>query len=178
MEGGRGGFGYVNLHNYPLYRPSPPLTAIDRFLWGQKENLLVPKNGFFDFSSSCSNNYDSCSNGGGILWPSGANETIFVDGLLLDGETQNWRNDDVNPNLGLKDSESKLSVEKNCGGVRKKVKGGYSTNLIKGQWTDEEDRLYLTSLSLSLSIFLLNFHLISSQSSLVILFSFFLFTYT
>ncbi|KAM7501820.1 hypothetical protein LguiB_000724 [Lonicera macranthoides] len=139
MEGGKGGFGYVNLHNYPLYRPSPPLTAIDRFLWDQKEKFLVPENEFFDFSSSCSN-YDSCSNGGGILWPSGTNETIFVDGLLLDGETQNWRNDDVNPNLGLKDSESKLLVEKNCGGLGKRVKGGYSTNLIKGQWTDEEDR--------------------------------------
>ncbi|KAI8015290.1 Transcription factor MYB119 [Camellia lanceoleosa] len=61
--GGGGGFGYVNLQNNPsLYRPSPPLTAIER----------------------------------------------------------------------------------NCKGVAKRAKGGSSTTtLIKGQWTDEEDRKLL-----------------------------------
>ncbi|KAA8543754.1 hypothetical protein F0562_022069 [Nyssa sinensis] len=150
MEGGGGsadGFGYGNFQNNPLpYRLSPSLTAIDRFLCRQshfsqqqiqnkvKNNgTLVSANGFADFSSS-SGAIGSYT--GGLCWPS-QTDTSFVDGIFLDGETLNWTNE-TNPDLGLNEAEK--SSQKNSRGAGKRVNNVSSTTVIKGQWTDEEDR--------------------------------------
>ncbi|CAL5334039.1 unnamed protein product [Camellia sinensis] len=153
MEGaGGGGFGYVNLQNNPsLYRPSPPLTATERFLSSKNnhfshkqtqnnvhnQGLLVPASVYSGFSSA----------GGAIggysndfLGPSFP-EKSFMDGLFHDSETLKWTYE-IDPNMGL--NEDDKSTEKNCKGVAKRAKCGSSTStLIKGQWTDEEDRKLL-----------------------------------
>ncbi|XP_059663840.1 transcription factor MYB119-like [Cornus florida] len=150
MEGGEsGGLGYGYLQNtHPSYRPSPPLRAIDRFLCSQNHSshqpprndvknkgTLVPENGFFDFSSSSG---AIGSYAGGVSWPC-LPKTSFVDGLLLDGEALNW-NHEGNPKVGLKE-EVNLAQKKSGDLGKRTNKGGYSTGLIiKGQWTEEEDR--------------------------------------
>ena len=83
-----GGFGYGNFqphhhhHHHPLYRPSPPLTAMDRFLVGQShfsqrqaqnsrrnDGIRVSGNGFHDFYSK-NGAVVSCGSGyfHGSLW--------------------------------------------------------------------------------------------------------------
>ncbi|KAI8015298.1 hypothetical protein LOK49_LG05G01404 [Camellia lanceoleosa] len=147
--GGGGGFGYVNLQNNPsLYRPSPPLTAIEMF-WSSKNNhfshqqtqnnvhnqgLLVPASVYGGFSSSGGAIGGYSSNFLGPSFP----EKSFIDGLFHDSETLKWTYE-IDPNMGL--SEDAKSKERNCKGVAKRAKGGSSTTtLIKGQRTDEEDR--------------------------------------
>ena len=135
-----GGFGYGNFqphhhqhHHHPLYRPSPPLTAIDRFLVGQShfsqrqaqnsgrnDGNGVSGNGFHDFYSK-SGAVVSC--GSGVLpW-----QPLGEEGL----------------NLKEKESlEGKVGKTSSRGSSGKRVKGGfgYSATLIKGQWSAEEDR--------------------------------------
>ncbi|KAF8397319.1 hypothetical protein HHK36_016232 [Tetracentron sinense] len=146
MEG-RGGFGYGHLAKNPhLLRTTPPLKAIERFLWSPNNpsqtqversvDGLVSANGFREFSSSVGaiDGY-----GSGVLWPS-LQETNFVDGLLVDGESLNWTHE-RNHKMGFR-GEVKLGDEKNTAGwVGKRVKGGSSATSIKGQWTEEEDSL-------------------------------------
>lgn len=143
VGGGGGGFGHRNLQNNPhIYRPTPPLTAIDRFLWGQShfkhqhiqdsernKEKLVSTNGLCSFSSSSGAI-------GAVSLPS-FQETSFVDGLFADGDSLNWTHE-RNPNEVLKD-EVKVPG-KNFRGTGKKGKKGSSSALIKGQWTEEEDR--------------------------------------
>ncbi|KAL7247325.1 hypothetical protein ACSBR2_002274 [Camellia fascicularis] len=154
MEGaGGGGFGYVNLQNNPsLYRPSPPLTAIERFFSSKNnhfshkqtqnnvhnQGLLVPASVYGGFSSSggAIGSYSS-----DFLGPSFP-EKSFMDRLFHDSETLKWTYE-IDPNMGL--SEDDKSTERNCKGVAKRAKGGSSTTtLIKGQWTDEEDSIAYT----------------------------------
>lgn len=148
MESGGGGggggcssFGYGNLQHKPhIYRPSPPLTAIDRFLWGQSnfsqqqtqnnvknnERVVLPTSGAI-----------GAAYGSEFLWANNQ-EASFVDGFFADGETLiNWshgRNQNVSTN-----EENKVAT-KSCKGTGKRAKKGSSAALIKGQWTDEEDR--------------------------------------
>ncbi|XP_010257103.1 PREDICTED: transcription factor TT2-like [Nelumbo nucifera] len=154
MEGG--GFGYGLLEKKPhSLRPLPPLTAIDRFLWSPsdlfpkhteinkiKRDTVISANGFRSFSSP------SPSGGGaraaddgyssGVLLPSSTQDMSFIDGLFAEGDSVNYR-PDRNRSEGVRE-EMKLG-EKNATCMGKRVKGGSSANLIKGQWTDEEDRL-------------------------------------
>ncbi|KAK2967052.1 hypothetical protein RJ640_015272 [Escallonia rubra] len=124
-----GGFRYGNLQNNPpsSQRPSPPLTAIDRFLWSQKnvENnrTLVSSNGFCDFSS-CGGSIGAYD-GGGVSWP--------IDSSFFDGEKY------ISAVVYKEEAKPSTKISK---GMAKRVKnGGLSTAaLIKGQWTDEEDR--------------------------------------
>ncbi|XP_050236704.1 transcription factor MYB64-like [Mercurialis annua] len=155
MEGGGGlggggpggGFGFGNLLNNPsgAYRPTPPpLTAVDRFLWGRShftnQNSVKNKettNGLYDFSSSSSG--AMANNGVSSLW-SCLQEINFVDGLFADGDSHNYWLYDANPNVDL---EQQVTVsDKGCNnGIGKKPKKGRSCpTLIKGQWTEEEDR--------------------------------------
>ncbi|KAL7247333.1 hypothetical protein ACSBR2_002282 [Camellia fascicularis] len=153
MEGaGGGGFGYVNLQNNPsLYRPSPPLTAIERFLSSKNnhfshkqtqnnvhnQGLLVPASVYGGFSSSSGAIGGYSSDFLGLSFP----EKSFMDGLFHDSETLKWTYE-IDPNMGL--SEDDKSTERNCKGVAKRAKCGSSTTtLIKGQWTNEEDRKLL-----------------------------------
>ena len=133
-----GGFGYGNFqphhhHHHPLYRPSPPLMAIDRFLVSQShfsqrrdqnserngENG-VSGNGFYVFYSK---NGAVVSYGSGVLpW-----QPLGEEGL----------------NLKEKESpEEKVGKTSSRGSSGKRVKGGfgYCATLIKGQWSAEEDR--------------------------------------
>ncbi|CAL5334029.1 unnamed protein product [Camellia sinensis] len=153
MEGaGGGGFGYVNLQNNPsLYRPSPPLTAIERFFSSKNnhfshkqtqnnvhnQGLLVPASVYGGFSSSGGAIGGYLSDFLGPSFP----EKSFMDRLFHDSKTLKWTYE-IDPNMGL--SEDDKSTERNCKGVAKRAKGGSSTTtLIKGQWTDEEDRKLL-----------------------------------
>ena len=120
----------------PFYRPSLPLTAIERFLLDKnnfsvqrKEPLFFPSGceGFSPFGGAIGRCLD------GFSWPSFP-EICFKDNLFLDRETLKWMNE-VNPN-----HEEDKPMERDLKGGGKRVKGGYSTALIKGQWTDEEDR--------------------------------------
>ncbi|KAJ4972550.1 hypothetical protein NE237_005724 [Protea cynaroides] len=111
-----------------LIRSTRPLTAIERFLLGpndlslkqQIERNVVPD--VYGVSSSC---------------PIRSIDVPFVDGLFVDGGSFNV-GQDKNHKLGL--GEITLG-DKKREELRKKVKGGASANWIKGQWTDEEDRL-------------------------------------
>ncbi|CAK7331282.1 unnamed protein product [Dovyalis caffra] len=142
--GGFGGrFGHQNLqNNRSVYRPTPPLTAIDRFLFGQshftpqniqnndkKNETLVSTNGLCGFSPP---------NGaiGAVPWPS-FSETSFVDGLFIDEDSLNWTYEG-NPNGGF---TGEVNVSgKSSKEMGKKTKKGSCATLIKGQWTEEEDR--------------------------------------
>ncbi|KAK6927084.1 hypothetical protein RJ641_008803 [Dillenia turbinata] len=149
MEGG-----VRNIEKNPcIYRGGPPLTAIDRFLWGQNhrthftkqstslknQEKIVLSNGLCDFSTSSSvcvdlgggaisNNYSSS---GGFVWPpppppSLHNMTYIHDGgCFLDGATA---------------KQELQFLDRSSGNTRKRVRGSSSTTLIKGQWTEEEDR--------------------------------------
>lgn len=137
--GGAGGFGLRNLPNNPsIYLPFPPLTAVDRFLWGrgqfsQQQNqsniknneTLVSTNGLYDLSSS---------NGAiaGFPWPC-FQERDFVEGDSL----INWTCE-INPRACL---EGEVNISgRICKGQAKKAKKIPCPSLIKGQWTEEEDR--------------------------------------
>ncbi|XP_042482311.1 transcription factor MYB64-like [Macadamia integrifolia] len=144
MVGGAG-IGYrIPAKNHHLARSTRPLTALGRFLWSpndlsqkqiERTESQIETLGFPNVFgvSSCS----TCPVGAIDGYPTGvSSQTLqdisFVDGLFLDGGslniTQEW-----NHNVGLREQkEAELG---------KKVKPGASANRIKGQWTDEEDRL-------------------------------------
>ncbi|KAF5744522.1 transcription factor MYB44-like isoform X1 [Tripterygium wilfordii] len=136
VNGGGEGIGYANYQTHPpIHRPScPPFSAIDRFLWGQSSHFSTQKNckesGVGGFSSSSS----STGGGGGVLWDC-FQETKFLDGFYGDGESLNWtqeRNPKEEVRVGAKSGSNK--------GVGKRGKKVCNEPLIKGQWTDEEDR--------------------------------------
>ncbi|KAJ1441857.1 SANT/Myb domain [Sesbania bispinosa] len=87
--------------NHSMCRSGPPLTAIDRFLWGQQihANASIFDNQISAFA--CSGASTTCS----FLWPNNTQEA------------------------------RKSSVK-----VGRRPKKGSSVSLIKGQWTEEEDR--------------------------------------
>ncbi|KAJ0020066.1 hypothetical protein Pint_32574 [Pistacia integerrima] len=147
--GGGGGFGYESLQsNKPLiYRSTPPLTAIDRFLWGQSchsnfeqqpQNNAINKEttpngltggGTFSSFSGAISGY-----GGEVLWPN-IQELSFVDGESALINSSYGRNLNVHSK-----EETKVAPKSSSKGTVKKAKKGSSQALIKGQWTDEEDR--------------------------------------
>ncbi|GMP89618.1 hypothetical protein CsSME_00041110 [Camellia sinensis var. sinensis] len=147
MEGdGELGYGYLQ-NKPPLYRPSPPLTAIERFLLGNNNHFSlqptpnivkrnephIPSSGFHGFSP-LRGAIGSFS--GRFSW-SCVPETSFTDRLR---ETVN-RAQNTNLNVGL--NEENISVPTKSKGVVKTVKYRSFTPQIKGKWTDEEDRKLL-----------------------------------
>lgn len=204
MEGGgggvRGAFPYGNNNNnfqgepIPLLRqrrPPPPLTAIDRFLWGaqnlspeqeiltnfkNKTALHNPENVYSDFASSATclsgaiNGHAAAGGvvGGGVVpWLSlPHHDTNFADGIFLNEQNPNWGGQGISPNVAFGDEEDNLE-QKN---PRQREKGGSSANLIKGQWTEDEDRLHHgISLICSCQFFL------PFLCELIVIFSFFFF---
>ncbi|XP_054789564.1 transcription factor MYB64-like [Prosopis cineraria] len=95
-----------------MYRSVPPLTAIDRFLWGQQSQNHK--------TSTVSPNSERSS---------------FIDGFE---QALNWTRTQVPPSccgnrvLGKHDGDDTVG--------RRINKKGSRVSLIKGQWTDEEDR--------------------------------------
>ncbi|KAF7153619.1 hypothetical protein RHSIM_Rhsim01G0235700 [Rhododendron simsii] len=132
MEGG--GFAYVNLRNNPSsYRPGLPFAAIERFVSAGK-----------NLGNGLSSSYGGATGGysvdDGFSWPGLVEKNCIGDinhhHLLFD-----IQRNVVNPNLHLDEEDG--SRERNSKGVEKRAKGGSFINLIKGQWTDEEDRKLL-----------------------------------
>ncbi|PRQ18951.1 putative transcription factor MYB-HB-like family [Rosa chinensis] len=124
-------------HHNQLFKPGPPLTAIDRFLWSQNnaknKERIISSNGFSSFGGAMGDLH-ACSN-----WPpSSLGETSLDELLFLDhGEAMTWPPEKIqNPNMGFKEDQVKVGSK----GVGKRAKTGSSVPLIKGQWTDEEDR--------------------------------------
>ena len=156
-RGGASGYGNLVCNNNKshVYKPSPPLSAIDRFLWGQNQysslhrqqyptqnNVNISKGRVlgsttegmlrgFSFSSDAVGGYVA-----GVSWRSNFEES-FVDGLFVDGDSHPLA-DDKNPKIETK--EVKVSMESFPKGVGKRNKKVTSAALIKGQWTDDEDR--------------------------------------
>ncbi|WCJ18978.1 myb domain protein 119 [Euphorbia peplus] len=124
-EEGGGGRSHEDLQKSPLsYLSIPPLTAVDRFLWGRNH---VKSKETSDFSSISHHEFQ---------WPC-FQEINFVDGLFCDAENLNSLSYDTNPkedDQQTKDCDDKSSKKKG------KKSSGSCPNLIKGQWTEDEDR--------------------------------------
>ncbi|MCE2055402.1 hypothetical protein HAX54_042527 [Datura stramonium] len=148
MEGGEGDGNayqpYQNLpNNIPIFQQGPPLTAINRFLWSQQsqfpsqqsvannnQSVFTQCGGFYDFSS--------CSNGAsGINSWTSFPEASLMDSILFNEENAlHWNNQENDM------AQEMISSPKSSKETRKKAKEGTSstTVLVKGQWTEEEDR--------------------------------------
>ncbi|KAI3507878.1 hypothetical protein L1887_22873 [Cichorium endivia] len=141
MEGGGHGAypNNVTLHKHPLV---PPLTAIGRFLQGQSLQIHFPhqnfektKGRFIPSNGVCG--FSSCSNGGiGGLYDEC--EVSLLPCLSIEKI--------LSPDHGVF-SKGNRNIELNNevirSGKKMKLKGCGRKSLIKGQWTDEEDRKLL-----------------------------------
>ncbi|KAM1995713.1 hypothetical protein ACFX15_028736 [Malus domestica] len=169
MEGGIGGgggggdlgvYGFRNnTQHHSIYKTGPPLTAIDRFLWGshQSQNNASNKDHQKVVSSNGLSGFASFGGGGAIIsheaaasWPSNYSATTnhlqepsFVDEFFVgQGEAlmMSWFQEQ-NPNATGGFREEGRVSERNCKAVGKRAKKGLTAaTLIKGQWTDGEDR--------------------------------------
>ncbi|XP_004500264.1 transcription factor MYB64-like [Cicer arietinum] len=121
----------------------PPLTAIDRFLWSQHNHFPQKKHqqnvddGNF-CSSNCSNASTYC-----FMWPNNVmtQEANFVDHLMANEDMMNWSNQI--PSLCVEKEDIINGLGKGGKGVGRRPKKVSNLSLIKGQWTDEEDRKLL-----------------------------------
>nr|XP_027112712.1 transcription factor MYB64-like [Coffea arabica] len=162
MEGGGGLGGSFPYGNYcqgdhhlrlPLLKPRPPLTAIDRFLCGQRhfsqleilanfknKATLVPVNSDFVSSSSGGAIHGHAGGGGLLSWPitlpPSRDASSSVNGVLCNKESTPNLSPEMNPNVGLEKEEDLPRVPRGTG---RRGKGDPSVALIKGQWTEEED---------------------------------------
>nr|XP_043638243.1 transcription factor MYB119-like [Erigeron canadensis] len=152
MEGVRyygGGFpnnNHVNLQKHSLV--PPPLTAIGRFLQGQRPSqesfshdqnfeknkgrtLFIPSN--VDYGSSSSFNGDI--GGGGVYDDVSLVQRFPMENIYANGHgivSKSYQNQELENEV----------INKPCN-TMKKTKSGFRKNLIKGQWTSEEDRKLL-----------------------------------
>ncbi|XP_050369302.1 transcription factor MYB64-like [Argentina anserina] len=136
-------YGFRNNHiqtphqrQHQLFKPGPPLTAIDRFLWSQNnaknKERLMSSNGVSSFGCAM-DDLQACSN-----WPPSSLGETSLEELFYDpSEAMTWPPEKIqNPNMGFKDDQVKVGSK----GVGKRTKKGSSVPLIKGQWTYDEDR--------------------------------------
>ncbi|KAG6631275.1 transcription factor MYB119-like [Carya illinoinensis] len=152
-EGGGGELGtcYGNSQRNPsICRPDLPFTAIDRFLQygdhnhhfsqqqaqnvhAKNKEILISDTGLGSFTP-----YRDAI-GGGFSCPNINPEVCFADAFFVDEEPLNWIYEKIPILAGLK-QEVKVTGNKSSKGPGKNAKKGSSEALIKGQWTDEEDR--------------------------------------
>ncbi|GAU34124.1 hypothetical protein TSUD_66030 [Trifolium subterraneum] len=134
-----GGGDHIKITNHSSI--GPPLSAIDRFLWSQQNHLPQKKlQQSVDDQNMCS---FGCSNASthSFMWPNNnmimTQEASYFDHLLANEEVMNWTHQI--PSLCVeKDVVNGLGEgTKMVGRKHKKVS---SFSLIKGQWTNEEDR--------------------------------------
>ncbi|GMI92206.1 myb domain protein 119, MYB DOMAIN PROTEIN 119 [Hibiscus trionum] len=130
-----------------LYKPTPPLSAIERFLWGQnhsshhkpystQNNVNISKGtALGSTADGLLRGLSFCNDAIGGYASLGRNlDESFIDGPFVDASAD----DHKNPNMEMKQVSMKsLSFPKGVGKKNKKIA---SSALIKGQWTDEEDR--------------------------------------
>ncbi|XP_068339155.1 transcription factor MYB119-like [Pyrus communis] len=159
-----GVYGFTNNTQDPpqhhsIYKTGPPLTAIDRFLWGSHQSQNNASNIDHQkvvFSNELSGFASFCGGGGAIFgheaeasWPNNYSitnhlqEPSFVDELFLeqgDALMMSWVQEQ-NPNTTGGFGEEGRVSERSCKAVGKRSKKGLTAaTLIKGQWTAEEDR--------------------------------------
>ncbi|KAI3994423.1 hypothetical protein MKX01_012680 [Papaver californicum] len=113
--------------NPHLVHHPPPIAAIDRFLLNStsSEKQISPS-GFSDSSSTTINSFDGAVDENGYLSLPSLADISFVDGLFVDGNNNNYTND----NYKTKKISKILSASMPTSPI-----------FIKGQWTDQEDRL-------------------------------------
>lgn len=149
----RGGSDGAKHENMKESNFSMDQSAIDRFLWGQHSYHIPHHQPLVENNIARSNNNVASvfgeefsnfpfSGGGsthGLLWPN-TQESCFVDGLFAKEEALKWTSINQNPMLimNLKDMHVTGKNGKDIG--RKRTKKESSMPLIKGQWTNEEDR--------------------------------------
>ncbi|KAK4271709.1 hypothetical protein QN277_020361 [Acacia crassicarpa] len=103
-----------------MHRSVPPLTPIDRFLWSQHAQNHMAS----------------------TVWPNSGSGSSFIDGFVLPNEQAlNWTHAQVPP-LCFRNSVPGKHHDGGGGDTvgRRIKKKGSRVSLIKGQWTDEEDR--------------------------------------
>ncbi|KAK1412766.1 hypothetical protein QVD17_34266 [Tagetes erecta] len=126
-QGGEIFHDYVKLQNHPPI--APPLTAIGRFLQGQNDH-----NNHFSHQSYVKNKGSSIPSNGNYGFSSYSNSNGLIGGLY-DHEVEN------DHGVVLKNYQN---IEHNNdvikSGAKVTSKGRNPKSLIKGQWTDEEDR--------------------------------------
>jgi len=131
------GCGNIKVSNPSKCSVGPPLTAIERFLWAQQSHTTQqpPQNVVNKIHASALDGFGGSTYN--IVWNNGAREVNFVEQLLANEVALNWTQQV--PPLCLKED---LHVSgKNRKRVGRRPKEGSSVPLIKGQWTEEEDRL-------------------------------------
>jgi len=134
-------FGNENINNV-----NDPM--MDRFLWGQMihyPNHHQNNTSMFPYSYGSSHHE--------FMWPNTQESSFVVDGVLANEEALKWTNFNQTSTLCLKDIQG---YGENTNIVGRKTKKETHEILIKGQWTNEEDRLnsYLISgLSTSYTLF-------------------------
>ncbi|GJW92631.1 transcription factor MYB119-like protein [Tanacetum coccineum] len=143
MEGGNHGGGYPNYGNSRKHLlVPPPMTAIGRFLQGQSsqshsshhnfeknKEQFIPSDGLYGFSSSSNQGIGGMYN---------QYEVSAIPCLPMDKMSpadhgvysRSYRNMHVNNEV----AKSSTKIE---------LKGGSRKSLIKGHWTDEEDKMLL-----------------------------------
>ena len=131
VRGGNHGVNGVKIFGNENINVNDPLR--DRFLWSQMihyPNHQQNNASIFPYSYGSSHEF---------MWPNYTQESSFVvDGVLANEEALKWTNFNQTPTLGYGE---------NTNIVGRKTKKETSEVLIKGQWTNEEDRLnsYLIS---------------------------------
>ncbi|KAI3526243.1 hypothetical protein L1887_05488 [Cichorium endivia] len=149
-----GGFAdYVNYQNHlSWYKPAPPpLTAIDRFLWGRTRTQIdqtqnheiseafIPSNDVSRFSCMSGGINDQSGLCFAPCLPMEKND-VFIDDIgecLTWEELKNYPNYDLNH--GIKQADVIKPVKISRGSAKQSKGGDTSKVLIKGQWTNEED---------------------------------------
>lgn len=138
-----------------LYRSVvSPLTAIDKFLSSQSQYYLYdhdhqqPQNNANQNQELVSSNGLCCFSSisvDSIREERSLQESNFDDQLFLDEEDLNYCLQERNP-LTFLQEEVKKDGESIIKRRQKRAKKGSSAKLIKGQWTDDEDRFFIFNL--------------------------------
>ncbi|KAF5202536.1 Myb transcription factor [Thalictrum thalictroides] len=132
-----------------LVRPmTPPISAIERFLWSSNDHtqkqihtslknndIIVSSNGLGEYSTSSGLIDDYAGRFSFASLP----DTSFDDGQ---GQQPFGWTEEMKNIVGL-NSEVKLKEKTTLWTEKKMKNGSSSTTLIKGQWTEQEDRLLL-----------------------------------
>ncbi|KAI4382428.1 hypothetical protein MLD38_008396 [Melastoma candidum] len=141
---------FMDGRKYPIFHASPPITAIDRFLWSQNNSILYPScperrsTNHGTFVASGANGSSSFQSHGAVTirpeessWTNNSPDVSLVDSLFLNHDNcqEDLIYDDGNPkDVGMQ------VTKKSAGGSTKRARKAHASTLIKGQWTDEEDR--------------------------------------
>ncbi|XP_059288705.1 transcription factor MYB119-like [Lycium ferocissimum] len=151
MEGGEGEGSayqpYQTLTNLSVFQQGPSLTATNTFLRSHQspfsfhlsannnKSIFTQCGGFYDFSSCSNGASGSSSHANGISWKSFLEPSLMNSILFIEQNALHWNNEENDM------TQEMISSPKNSKETGKRTKEGASTTvLVKGQWTEEEDR--------------------------------------